>query len=244
MAFPDASAYRRWAQVRDAQSRCALSGLLVHGYRVRLLRPCIRRLALHLEGGRFFTRTLRDIYARYYRVTIGRYSYGGVFIPGLLPPGTRVGNYASVASILAIYRRNHPTERVSQHPLFYNSTHTTLDDDTIDSICSNPLVLGHDSWVGRHTVILPGCNEIGDGAIVGAGSVVTRDVEPFTIVAGNPARVIRRRFSATLESRIRASRWWLHPLHVMADILPCFTATADEQLIALLDQLPPIESGS
>lgn len=53
-------------------------------------------------------------------------------------------------------------------------------------------VVGHDVWIGRNSVILPKCKKIGNGAIIGAGSVVTHNVEPYSIVAGNPAREIRK----------------------------------------------------
>ena len=67
--------------------------------------------------------------------------------------------------------------------------------------------IGNDVWIGQNVLIKPGVT-IGNGAVVGMGSVVTEDVSPYTIVAGNPARVIRPRFSPELAERLLASRWW------------------------------------
>ena len=67
--------------------------------------------------------------------------------------------------------------------------------------------IGHDVWIGRSAIVLAGV-EIGHGAVVGAGAVVTRDVAPYAIVAGNPARLIRFRFDETTRMRLLASRWW------------------------------------
>jgi len=70
------------------------------------------------------------------------------------------------------------------------------------------LVIEDDVWIGNNVVILPGCKFIGRGSIIGAGSIVTRNVERYTVVAGNPARKLRDRFAAELVAQIEASRWW------------------------------------
>jgi len=72
---------------------------------------------------------------------------------------------------------------------------------------------------------------IGDGAIIGAGSIVTKDVEPFTIIAGNPGRVVRRRFSEEVEKKIIQSKWWFQPLSVIAKELPCFINNPTPDLV-------------
>jgi phosphonate metabolism protein (transferase hexapeptide repeat family) len=69
------------------------------------------------------------------------------------------------------------------------------------------VTIGHDVWIGHGAVVLAG-RTIGTGAVVGAGAVVTKDVEPYTIVAGTPARVIRRRFSEEIEDKLMALAWW------------------------------------
>lgn len=80
-------------------------------------------------------------------------------------------------------------------------------------------VVGNDVWLGRECVVMPGVT-IGDGAIVAACSVVAKDVEPYTIVGGNPARLIRKRFSQELIELLLRLRWWDFPPEKLADFLP------------------------
>lgn len=80
-------------------------------------------------------------------------------------------------------------------------------------------VVGNDVWLGRECVIMPGVR-IGDGAIVAAYSVVTRDVEPYTVVGGNPARPRKKRFDDELIALLEAVRWWDFPPEVLAERLP------------------------
>ena len=86
-----------------------------------------------------------------------------------------------------IFLRNHPFERLSMLPFFFNSSLGFVSKDTIST--SN-LSIEHDAWLGANCIIVPGCSRIGIGAVVGAGSVVTKDVDDFAIVAGNPAKLI------------------------------------------------------
>jgi virginiamycin A acetyltransferase len=72
-------------------------------------------------------------------------------------------------------------------------------------------VIGNDVWIGREAMVLPGVT-IGDGAVIGARSVVTRDVEPYQIVAGNPARTVRQRFSDDEVAELLRIRWWDWPI--------------------------------
>ena len=78
------------------------------------------------------------------------------------------------------------------------------------------IVIGNDVWLGYRSVILAGVT-IGDGAIVGAYSVVTKDVPPYTIVAGNPAKEIRRRFSEAEIARLLELRWWDWPIEKITE---------------------------
>ena len=80
-------------------------------------------------------------------------------------------------------------------------------------------MVGNDVWLGRECVIMPGVT-IGDGAIVAAYSVVTRDVEPYAVVGGNPARFIKKRFSQELTGLLLRLRWWDFPPEKLADFLP------------------------
>ena len=84
-------------------------------------------------------------------------------------------------------------------------------------------VIGNDVWIGQNAVILPGVS-IGDGAIIGANSVVGCDVEPYTIVIGNPARVLRKRFDADLIDLLLRFRWWdrsVDEINALIPLLSC-----------------------
>lgn len=84
-------------------------------------------------------------------------------------------------------------------------------------------VVGHDVWIGHGALILPGVR-IGSGAIIGAGAVVTRDVAPYTIVAGNPARQVRPRFDGAVVDRLLALAWWDWPLERIRAAVPALLA--------------------
>ncbi len=226
-----------WARQSESRARSPLSPYLCSLYRLPYLRRPILSLAMRLESGQFFSATLRDILRIYHGVTVGRYSYGGCLRPGYLPTGTTVGNYSTVSSVMRIYRRNHPLKQVSSHPFFFNHKLGLLDCDTIPAAEDNPLHIGHDVWIGHQTVILPRCRAIGDGAAVGAGAVVTHDVEPFTVVAGSPARVIHRRFQPDVEEVVRRSKWWLKTLPDLIGVLDAFVNEATRETVGRLSRL-------
>ena len=85
-------------------------------------------------------------------------------------------------------------------------------------------VIGNDVWIGQNAVILPGVH-IGDGAIIGANSVVGSDVEPYTIVAGNPAKVVRKRFDDELIDLLLSFRWWDKSIDEINDLIPILTCS-------------------
>jgi acetyltransferase-like isoleucine patch superfamily enzyme len=134
-----------------------------------------------------------------------------------LPRGVVVGRYVSVAGGVRVFRRNHPMERLSLHPFFYNRELGFVAEDNIPSV---PLEIGHDSWIGDRAIIVPGCKRIGVGSVGGAGAVVTRDVPDFAIVGGNPAKIIRFRFPEETRRLILASRWWEQSISQVAKVLP------------------------
>src|SRR4051794_9846381 len=92
---------------------CTLSPLLIRSYRVARFRRACERAALRLEGGDFFSATMRIILRRYHGVSVGPYSYGECMRPGAFPGGVTVGRYVSIANGVRVYLRNHPYERLS-----------------------------------------------------------------------------------------------------------------------------------
>lgn len=196
------------AAMSDIRSHSRISDVLTAVYQFRLFRRACIWICMMLEGGPFYSQTLRKILHRYHSVHIGRYSYGPILTPGVLPPGTSVGNYCSVGSGLITRRRNHPLDRVTQHPFFYNSKLGYVANDSIQDNTNNPLEIGHDVWIGDRVTILSGCKRIGNGAAIAAGAVVTHDVPAYTIVAGVPARFLKSRFDENTISELEKSQWW------------------------------------
>lgn len=190
------------------------------------LRGRLLRLVCRLEGGPMWSCSYRHLLKRYYGLEVGMHSYGDPIWPGGLPEGTRIGNYCSLAAGIAVFRRNHPINRMSQHPFFYNAATGMLNGDTIQAVRDNPLVIEDDVWIGANVIITPGCRIIGLGAVVAAGSVVTKDVPPFAVVGGNPARRIRDRFPEDIQQVLRESRWWEHSIEDLKLVLSLFLKDA------------------
>lgn len=184
---------------------CRFSKLLVTLYQFHWIRPIITYIALHVEGGEFFSGTLRKLLFRYHGVRVGEYTYGSCMTPGSWPDGVSVGRYTSVGNNVKVFLRNHPMERLSMHPFFYNKSLGYLDSDNIPS---GSLEIEHDVWIGANVIFTPGCSRVGIGAVVGTGSLVTKDVPDFAVVAGNPARVLRTRFNEQTQKIIIESKWW------------------------------------
>jgi serine acetyltransferase len=82
--------------------------------------------------------------------------------------------------------------------------------------------IGNDVWIGQNAIILSGVNKIGDGAVIGAGSIVTKDVPDFAIVAGNPAKVIRCRFDEAVIRKLKEERWWDRDIEELKDNIDDF----------------------
>lgn len=203
--------------------------LFIVGYRLRPLRPLIRCLLNRFDGGYMWSQVWREIFRKHLGVELGPCSRGLGLRPGTLPRGTIVGSFSCLARGLIVLRRNHTTQRLSQHPLFFNKILGLVPADTIGNISENPLQIGSDVWLGMNVTICPGCHVIGDGAIIGAQAVVTRDVPPYSIVAGNPARIIRKRFSPEVETVVSASRWWEYPFLYIMEHVELFSGDIDEQ---------------
>jgi phosphonate metabolism protein (transferase hexapeptide repeat family) len=121
------------------------------------------------------------------------------------------GRFCSIAAMTRINPGNHPMDRVTQsHVTYRASAYFPGERDEAEFFAwrrAHPVIVGHDVWVGHGAIILPG-RIIGTGAVVAAGAVVTKNVEPYAIVAGNPARVIRQRFPAAVARRLLQLAWW------------------------------------
>ncbi|SDL77571.1 Hexapeptide repeat of succinyl-transferase [Tessaracoccus oleiagri] len=176
----------------------------LYGIRRRSVRGVVTRLCLALEGGEMRSTTLREIFRNHHGVDVGLYTHGGCFVPFSFGRGTSIGRYSSIARTAFAATLDHPLERKSMHGFFFNPGLGYVSKEREYS----PLRIGNDVWLGHNSIISAGVHEIGDGAVVGAGAVVFKDVPPYAVVVGNPGRVVRYRFSPETIERLLAERWW------------------------------------
>jgi len=147
---------------------------------------------------------LRAYFRERYRIDVGYYSYG-CFDRWRMTGPIRVGRYCSIANSVRSVPINHPYGAMTTHPALYERKFGVVGEDiSWDEV----LVIEDDVWIAHNVVILPGCKHIGRGAIIGAGAIVTRDVAPYSIMAGNPAHRLRDRFEPEMIEALEASRWW------------------------------------
>lgn len=122
-----------------------------------------------------------------------------------------IGKFSNIAAAVRINATNHPTWRPTLHHFTYRASDYWEDaaheEEFFEWRRGNRVVIGHDTWLGHGSTVLPGVT-VGDGAVVGSGAVVTRNVAPYTIVAGVPARPIRDRFAPGIAERFKALAWW------------------------------------
>jgi len=145
-----------------------------------------------------------------------------------------IGKFCSIAAMTRINPGNHPMHRASQSHFTYRaSTYFADEQDEPDFFAwrrTHGVNIGNDVWIGHGAIVLPS-RGIGDGAVVAAGAVVTKDVPAYMIVAGNPARVIRPRFSEAIAARLQALAWWDWPHERLRTALPDFRALSVEAFL-------------
>lgn len=167
-------------------------------------------LSIHLEPYAMFI-TGGEIWS------MGAFSYS----QSTLPIETEVGRYCSIANAVTAFHSEHPVDWISMSPFSYNPDAAPLFRQAIedspqgalyrpaeyDDRSQTPIHIGNDVWIGQHAQLKKGIR-IGDGAVIAAGAVVTRDVEPYSIVGGVPARLIRPRFDDRIVERLEKLQWW------------------------------------
>jgi len=146
-----------------------------------------------------------------------------------------IGKFCSIAAMTRINPGNHPMHRATQaHFTYRASTYFPEESDDAEFFewrRSHRVQIGHDVWIGHGAVVLPG-RSIGTGAVVAAGAIVTKDVPAYTIVAGNPARTIRRRFPEDVTNRLAELSWWDWSHEALRRALPDFRKLVVEDFLA------------
>lgn len=159
------------------------------------------------------------------RTSVGRYS---------IITDSQIGTYCSISWFVTIGARSHPLERATSHAFTYRKQFALVDKDA--ELNHPKTVIGNDVWIGANAVIRGGVN-VGDGAVIGAGAVVTHDVEPYAIVGGVPAKVIGYRFDEKTRERLLQIKWWDFPDDILRKNTGLFSKPLDDDVLQKLETL-------
>lgn len=176
---------------------------------------------------------------------VGRYSYYSGYYHGhsfddcarfLLPDEGAdkliIGSFCSIGSGAAFImagNQGHRHEWISTFPFFFMSEVAAFEGAANGYLPAGDTVIGNDVWIGSEAIIMPGV-KVGDGAVIGTRALVTKDVEPYAIVGGNPAKVIRKRFAEREIALLLEMRWWDWPEDRLKDAMPIMTSERIDDL--------------
>ncbi len=137
-----------------------------------------------------------------------------------------IGKFCQIAAGVEFVMNgaNHQMNAVSTFPFYTLAGWDMKAPAPADMPLKGDTIIGNDVWIGQNVTILPGVH-IGDGAIIGASSVVGSNVEPYTIVAGNPVQFIRKRFDEELTNLMLEWRWWDKPIEEINSLIPVLTSS-------------------
>lgn len=188
-----------------------------------------------IENSIFGTNVDVQRFAMIYNSEMGDFSYVG---RNFTCWHAKIGKFCSISWNVGIGGANHDYNRISQHAFLYAPQFGMLETgqepgyDRFNTSCE----IGNDVWIGCNAVICRGVH-IGDGAVIGAGAVVTKDVAPYTIVGGVPAKYIKRRCCEDLANRIIATKWWDLPSEVIKSNFDLFNRVISEKSVNEIERL-------
>ncbi len=137
-----------------------------------------------------------------------------------------IGKFCQIAAGVEFVMNgaNHQMNAVTTFPFYTLEGWDMEPPKTSDLPLKGDTVIGNDVWIGQNAVILPGVH-IGDGAIIGANSVVGRDINPYTIVVGNPAKILRKRFDDEMIELLLRFKWWDKSTDEINELIPLLTCS-------------------
>lgn len=185
-------------------------------------------------------------------IDVGRYSYYSGYYHGhsfddcaryLIPDRDDVdrliiGSFCSIgtgACFMMAGNQGHRNDWVSTFPFFFMDEEPAFADAQSAYQSAGDTVIGHDVWIGAEAMIMPGI-KVGAGAMIGSRAVVTKDVEPYAIVVGNPARMIRKRFSDDHIAKLLEMSWWHWDLERIKGAMALLTSADIDGLYAYWQQ--------
>ena len=177
-------------------------------------------------------------------VTFGDYSYCDRYCD---IANAEIGRFSNIASFVRVGASDHPLDRASLHHFLYRSA--SYWDDAEDDAAwfarrrARRTEIGHDTWLGHNAQVKPEVR-VGHGAVVAAGAVVVRDVDPYTIVAGVPARPIRPRQPPAIAERLMALAWWDWSHDALRAALEDFRALPAEAFLEKYEGGPGASGGN
>ena len=118
-----------------------------------------------------------------------------------------IGSYCSIGQNCLIGPNIHPSSRMSTSAVFYSKSWGVVDYSEKKELNSRPVKIENDVWIGAYAIIMPGVS-IGNGAIIGANSVVTKNVPAYAVVVGVPAKILKYRFDDSVISKLLSDKWW------------------------------------
>ena len=145
-----------------------------------------------------------------------------------------IGRYCSISWDVTIGAVAHPFNRITSHAFTYRKKFGISSSD--GSLPQKKTIIGNDVWIGCNSVIISGV-KIGDGAVIGAGAVVTKDVQPYSIVAGVPAKVINNRFEIGIANRLTQMQWWNLDDDILIKHQHLFSSELNEEVLNELEKI-------
>lgn len=149
-----------------------------------------------------------------------------------------IGSFCSIgsgASFIMAGNQGHRTDWIATFPFYYMRDEHTFA-EAVDGFCrAGDTVIGNDVWIGSEAMIMPGV-QVGNGAVIAARAVVTRSVPAYAIVAGMPARAVRRRFDDECCALLEEMQWWDWPLERIQEAVPLLCSSDVRKLYAFWDK--------